>query len=157
MLAYKNSLSDQQAIKVLQQRIWDVVDPEGICGARGFWYDINAKMEVMDSGIDMLSHERGRLLKQQQTRAGELVVFEKQYYKYKFKFSEVSEIVVYDDPRMLPKFPLCNKKDIDQPYFIIDLFINKQSNLKFVLEQEYLDETLAALSILMPHAPVMLN
>ncbi len=157
MLAYKKNMTTEQAVIILQQEIWDVEDTQGICGARGFWYDENAKMQVHEDKISMVAHERGRLLRKHQKKIGEVVVFEKKYYKYDFEFTKITGIDIYNDPRLLPVFPECNLKDFDEKYLIIDLFSDKLNNLKFIVLQNDFDKTMAALTILLIDKPVRIK
>jgi len=152
MLSFKKNMSVEQAVDVLQSAIWGADTPKGICGARGFWYDEQAKMTVFEDKISMLAHERGRQLTNTKYKgADDIVVFEKQYYKYDFDLTAVSQINIYDDPMMLSAFPECNKSNSNEQYLIIDLFSDKKNNLKFIVYTEHFDKTMAALSILLPN------
>lgn len=157
MLAYKKDMNTEQARQVLQQVIWGDKVSRGICGSRGFWYDDNAAMEVHADRIVMLAHRRGELLRQHQKKIGEVNVFEKQYYEYAFRFDQLSRINVYDDPRLLPVFPDCNKKDFNKEYRIVDLYIDELNNLKFIVPQKEFDRSMAALSLLLPDVPIYLK
>ena len=133
MLAYKKDMTIDQAKEILQKAVWGNETMSGICGSRGFWYDENADMHIEKSKITMLAHKRGKELKEKSQKFDDLVVFEKQYYQYEFEFSNINNIIIYDDPYLLPVFPVCNKKDIKTAYFIIDLFKDKLSNFKFIV------------------------
>lgn len=155
MLALKKEMSKEQAVAVLQEGIWGVAESKGICGARGFWYDKEAKMTVFNDKVSMLAHERGRQLKNTKYKgADDIVVFEKQYYKYDFDLVGINQINIYDDPLMLSVFPECNKTNSNEQYKIIDLFTDKKNNLKFIVYLEQFDKTMAALSILLPNKNV---
>jgi hypothetical protein len=153
----RKNMTPEKAVAVLQKAIWEVDEPQGICGARGFWYDSNADLKVDNDGIAMLAHERGRLLRKHDKKIGEVMVFEKQFYRYRFEFDRLTEINIYDDPRLLPVFPECNKQPLDQPYFIIDLYADELNNLKFIVMPDDFDNTLAALSFLLPQLPIHLR
>jgi len=158
MLALKKNMSVDQAIAVLQAGIWGEGESKGICGARGFWYDKDAKMTVFKDKISMLAHERGRQLKNTKyAGADEIVVFEKQYYKYDFNLNNIIQINIYDDPMMLSVFPECNKSNSNEQYLIIDLFTDKKNNMKFIVYTEQFDNTMAALSILLPNKEIHLK
>ncbi len=154
----KDNLSVDEALSILQKNIWPDNKVGSVCGASGFWYDENSDMEVKKEGVSLLSHKRGKVLKQyNQKQIGEVVVFEREYYKYFFDFSKVKEITVYSDYRLLPTFPVCNKKDMSESYIIVDLYISKQSNMKFVVKQESQDELMAALLRLFDKVPVYIK
>jgi len=157
MLAYKKNMSSDQAVEVLQKAIWDNSEPEGICGTRGFWHDDASNMKVQADKISMLSHKRGKQLKKVDKGFSGVVVFEKQYYKYNFEFNKISSIDIYDDPRVLPYFPVCNIKDLKDKYFIIDLYSDEKSSLKFIVLDKNFDQTMAALSTLLSDKPVILK
>ncbi|RDH84956.1 MAG: hypothetical protein DIZ80_05695 [endosymbiont of Galathealinum brachiosum] len=157
MLAFKKEMTVDQAKEILQKRVWAGKESQGICGSRGFWYDENSDMLVHDDKIYMLAHERGRQLKKQIQNFDDIVVFEKQYYEYDFKFNSISNVFIYDDPLLLPYFPGCNKKELNKGYFIIDLFKDKLTNLKFITRSGDFDKTMAALAILMPEKKVVLK
>ena len=150
-------MTPEQALNILQQRVWNVKDSQGMCGSRGFWYDDSSDMLVYEDRISMLAHKRGKELKDRYKNVDNVVVFEKKYYKYDFVFNKVSSIVVYDDPLVLPTFPTCNKKDMKGDYLIIDLFIDKLNNFKFIILEEDFDKTMAALTILLPSKPVKIK
>ena len=157
MLAFKKNMTIDDAKAVLQLRIWDVEDPQGICGARGFWFDNNSKMQVLEDRISMLAHKRGDVLRKHPAKIGEVVVFEKSYYEYDFQFSLVKVINVFDDPLLLPAFPYCNRKEMTGSYFIIDLFGDDLNSLKFIVPADEFDKTMAALSIMFKDIPVRLK
>ena len=157
MLEYKKSMTVEQAIQVIQKSIWDVSGLKGICGSRGFWYDDKSNMLVYEDKISMLAHKRGRELEKHHQGFDAIVVFEKQYYEYDFMFNVIDSIVIYDDPYLLPVFPLCNKDVLDEGYLIIDLFGDKLNNFKFIVLAKDFDETMAALSIILPDKPVKLK
>jgi len=147
MLVYKKDMTTEQAVQILQKAIWDIKGTKGICGSRGFWYDDASKMKVYNDKISMLAHRRGRQLKKVERGFNGVVVFEKQYFEFDFEFSKVGDIYIYDDPFLLPVFPACNKKDLTEKYFIIDLFVDKLNSLKFMVMGKEFDKTMAALSI----------
>jgi len=157
MLAFKKDMSTEQAQQILQQVIWGDKLAHGICGSRGFWFDDNADMNVQPDRITMLAHKRGKLLRKLQKKIGEVVVFEKQYYEYAFPFDRVERVNVYNDPRLLPVFPDCNKKDFKKDYRIVDLYIDEFNNLKFIVPTENFDKTMAAVSLLMPDKPMYIQ
>ena len=157
MLALKQQMNKEQARSVLQQRLWNAEVPQGVCGSRGFWYDSNANMEVHNDRIAMLAHRRGELLRKHEKKIGEVMVFEKQYYRYDFLFDRITSVNIYDDARLLPVFPDCNKKDINGDYFIIDLYADELNNLKFIVLPQTFDETMAALGILLSDTPVFIR
>ncbi len=157
MLAFKASMSSAEAVEFLQVRIWEDKTTHGICGSRGFWYDEESAMKVDEDKVLLLAHRRGRQLKKQSQSFGSVVVFEKQYYYYDFVFSNVNKIIIYDDPRLLSVFPSCNLKNVNEKYFIIDLFTDKSLNLKFIVQVNDFSQTMAALSILMPKKPVIIK
>ncbi|MCW9014782.1 MAG: hypothetical protein OQL06_13475 [Gammaproteobacteria bacterium] len=156
MLTLKQDMTEQQAQKYLQQRIWDSKDLKGICGSRGFWYDQNSDMTVYKDGISLLAHRRGKVLEKHPQQMGEVVVFEREYYQYDFLFEQVTSIDVYDDHLRLPTFPECNKKTADK-YFIVDLYGDELNNLKFVVFEEDFDKTMAAVSIVLSSKPIVLK
>ncbi|MCK4708154.1 MAG: hypothetical protein KAU21_06005, partial [Gammaproteobacteria bacterium] len=84
-------------------------------------------------------------------------VFEKQYYKYDFEFNKISNINVYDNPALLPTFPVCNKKELKEKYLIIDLYADELNNFKFIILDENFSKTMAALAILLPEKPVQIK
>jgi hypothetical protein len=157
MLELKKSMSTDQAIAILQQHIWGNKNAPGICGARGFWFDENADMDIQQDKIALLSHRRGKVLRKQQKSIGEVVVFEKQYYRYDFEFERIEQINIYNDYRLLPTFPDCNRKTPDKKYSIIDLYGDELNNLKFTVAKQDFDETMAALSLVFPGVPVMVK
>ena len=157
MRALKQQMNKEQARNVLQQRLWDADAPQGICGSRGFWYDSNANMEVHNDRIAMLAHRRGELLRKHPKKIGEVMVFEKQYYRYDFLFDRITRVDIYKDARLLPVFPDCNKKNIEGDYFIIDLYVDELNNLKFIVLPQTFNETMAALGILLPDTPVFIR
>ena len=157
MLAYKKSMTVEQAILSLQKVIWDVNGFNGICGSRGFWYDENSNMIVYENKISMLAHKRGKQLNKVHQGFDDIVVFEKQYYKYDFELEKVTGIHIYNDPLLLPVFPNCNKNNPEEKYFIIDLFSDKLYNLKFVVVEKDFDEVMASLVILLPDMPVLMK
>lgn len=149
MLAYKKTMTAEQAVQILQQVIWDINGVKGICGSRGFWYDDASKMKVHKDKITMLAHKRGRQLRKIEQGFNGVVVFEKQYFEFVFQLNKVNSINIYNDPLLLPVFPACNKKELTEKYFIIDLFNDKLNNLKFFVLEKELDKTMAALSIIL--------
>ena len=155
VLAYKNSMDKSQAVDVIQKSVWDADAPEGICGSRGFWYDSNSNMQVSEKGIVLLAHKRGKVLSRKPQQIGELIVFEKQYFKYEFEFEKVNVINIYDDPLLLPVFPECNKTALIKDYYIIDLFVDEKSNIKFIVNQDEFHRTMAALMIIFEGRPFM--
>ena len=157
MLAFKNSMSSEEAVAFLQERIWEDKSTGGICGSRGFWYDEESAMKITADKVSLLAHRRGRQLKKQSQSFGSVAVFEKQYYYYDFIFSNINKIIIYDDPRLLSVFPTCNLKNTNKKYFIIDLFTDKSLNLKFIVQENDFSQTMAALSILIPEKPVIIK
>jgi len=157
MLQYKKAMSTEKAIEVLQDKIWLNDHNYGICGSRGFWFDNKSDMHVSNDGVSMLSHRRGKQLKKRSQSFDDQVVFEKQYYQYEFHFNKIVAINVYDDPLLLPVFPDCNKRDLSGKYRVIDLYVDKLNNLKFIVLEKDFDESMAALSVLMPDKPVNLK
>ena len=151
MLSLRKNMSLDQSVAILQSRIWKTGVTKGICGARGFWYDKQSDIKVFSDRISMLAHQRGRQINKSNQGFDDIVVFEKEYYRYEFLFSKVVSIDIYDDPLLLAVFPECNIRDSNERYFIVDLFSDKQSNLKFIVFIDNFDETMAALSILFPN------
>ena len=147
-------MTSEQAIEVLQKAIWDIKGSKGICGSRGFWYDDASNMQVHKDKISLLSHKRGKQLKKIEHGFNGVVVFEKQYLRFDFEFNKVNAIYIYDDPLLLPVFPTCNKNDEMEDYFIIDLFGDKLTNLKFTILEKELDKTMAAISIIFTGKPI---
>ncbi len=154
MRALKKNMNTDQAVAVLQEKIWGDKDAPGICGARGFWYDENADFKVQADGISLLSHKRGRVLRKEPRAIGEAVVFEKEYYRYDFDFARIKQINIYNDYRLLPAFPYCNRKTPDRKYRIVDLYNDDLNNLKFTVPEEDFDQTMAALSRVFAKVPV---
>lgn len=154
MLTYKNDMNTAQAVKILQDSIWNDDKLLGICGSRGFWFDESSDFVVHKDKISLLAHKRGKELKTKYQDLDEIVVFEKQYYKYDLNFSDIAEVHVYKDPYLLSLFPYCNKKEITTGYKIIDLFGTKQNNLKFIVLDNDFDKTMAAVSILFPNISI---
>ena len=157
MLEYMNNMSTEQAAQVMQKRIWELKAPHGICGSRGFWYDNSSDMTVYKDKISMLAHKRGRQIKKKTHSFNDIIVFEKAYFKYDFVFNRINNIFVYSDPLLLPVFPGCNKNDLSEPYKVIDLYIDKLNNLKFIVMDSDFDETMAAIGLLLPDKPVILK
>jgi hypothetical protein len=157
MLELKKNMTTEQAIAILQKKIWGDKKSPGICGARGFWYDENADFIVQADGISLLSHKRGKLLRKHQRTVGEVMVFEKQYYRYDFYFDRIQQINIYDDHRLLPAFPYCNRKTPDKKYRILDLYGDDLNSLKFTVAEEDFDKTMAALSLVFANVPVQLK
>jgi hypothetical protein len=157
MLAYKKNMTVEDAASVIQNNIWEIKGSHDICGSRGFWYDSSSDMTVYNDKISLLAHKRGRQLKKHSQAFSDVVVFEKQYYKYDFVFNKVITIDIYSDPLLLPVFPGCNKKDLSEKYLIIDLFIDKLNNLKFTVLESDFDKTMAALALLVPDVTVVLK
>jgi len=156
-LSIKNNMTPGQATQVLQNAIWGTSDPKGVCGSRGFWYDEESNMKVFKDKIVILAHERGKQLKKINQGFDAVVVFEKKYYMFDFEFNKINKIHIYDTPELLPVFPMCNIKDLTKDYLIIDLYDNKLSNLKFTVLKENLDETMAALLIILPNTSIKYN
>lgn len=154
---YLSEMQQQRAIEILQQAVWPVDAVAGICGSRGFWYDENSDVNVTADGMDLLSHKRGKVLAKHPQQIGEVVVFEKQYYRYHFDFSSLQAIYLYRDPRLLPVFPGCNRKQSTQRYWIIDLYAAETSNIKLTVTDDRFDELMAALLYLFPELPVALK
>jgi len=150
MLALRNVMDIDQSVDVLQNQIWKSAEAKGICGSRGFWYDNKSDIKVYNDRITMLAHKRGRQINETNQGFDDIVVFEKEYYRYEFPFSDVVSINIYDDPLLLAVFPECNISDSNERYFIVDFFADKQSNLKFIVFVDDFDKTMAALSILFP-------
>jgi len=154
---YQKSMSVEQAVTILQQSIRGKNSPAGICGSRGFWFDNNSDIRVHRDKITLLSFRRGRQLEKKEHSFDDIVVFEKQYYEYTFDLSRLESINIYDDPLLLPVFPDCSRNDIGDKYYIIDLFIDKSSNLKFIVQSRDFDKTMAAILVLLPEVPVKLR
>ncbi len=150
-------MTKEQAVMILQKRIWQPEAVTGICGSRGFWYDTSSNMLVHVDKISMLAHKRGKQLKKLSHSFNDVVVFEKQYYIYDFIFNEVNLINIIKDPRLLPGFPRCNKKDITDDYLIIDFYIDKLNSMKFIVLDNVFDETMAAIDLLFPLKPVKIK
>lgn len=158
MLAYKKNMSLEQAKEVVQKNIWNVGGSTGICGSRGFWYDDESNMLVHNDKISLLAHKRGKQIKKlNQSGFDDINVFEKQYYKYDFEFNKLSRVNIYDDPLLLPVFPECNIKNSNNNYRIIDLYGDELNNVKFIVYEKDFDETMAALSILLPDVPLYIK
>ena len=157
MLSYKEGMTSDQAVQVLQKAIWNSKGSKGICGSRGFWYDDSSNMKVYQDKVILLEHKRGKQLKKIERGFNGVVVFEKQYFEFDFEFNKINSIHIYDDPLLLPVFPACNKMDLAEKYFIIDLFGGKLNSLKFIVLEKEFDKTMAALSILFINKPVILE
>lgn len=153
VLAYKKDMNQSQAIDVLQKSLWGDDQQQGICGSRGFWYDSQSNMQVHEKGVSLLAHKRGKVLSRKPQQIGEVIVFEKQYYKYEFEFDKVSLVNIYDDPRVLPVFPECNSKDAKKEYYILDLYVDELNNIKFIVNQEDFQMTMAALMVIFEGKP----
>lgn len=157
MLQIKKEMDQQQAVDQVQMIVWERIAPRGICGSRGFWYDDKSDMKFSTAGVDLLAHKRGRVLEKHPQQIGDIIVFEKEYYRYHFDFSKVNNIYIYSDPRLLPVFPECNRKMMKEPYQIIDLNVDDNTSLKFVVQQSDFDRTMAALSILFTNKPMRMK
>ncbi len=156
VLAYKKDMNLSQAIEVLQKSLWGDDQSQGVCGSRGFWYDNQSGMQVHEKGVSLLAHKRGKILSRKPQQIGEVIVFEKQYFKYEFEFEKVNAINIYDDPLLLPVFPECNIKDKTKDYYIIDLYVDDLNNIKFIVYQDDFDKTMAALMIIFEGKSFML-
>ncbi len=150
MLALKKDMSAEQASQIMQTIIWNPEDLTGICDSRGFWFDDDANMLVHENSISLLAHKRGKQLRSIDQKFGDLIVFEKQYYKYEFEFNTINNINIYDNPALLPTSPGCNQKDLEENYLIIDLHGDELNNLKFIVTEKDFDKTMAALTTLLP-------
>lgn len=159
MLAYKKNMSQQEAQEILQKTIWSKGLNQGVCGARGFWYDDKSAMRVENGGISILAHKRGRQIKKHNPlyKSKAIIVYEKQYYMYQFEFNKITSIEIYDDPLRLSRFPYCNDKNRQSPYRVLDLFVDKTHNFKFMLDNNAFDKVMAALSLLVKNKPVYLH
>ncbi len=155
MLRYKSEMNLVQALEVLQQRIWSEKGAEGICGSRGFWYDEKSDFKFTQGGIDLFAYKRGKVTKKIRQKLGDIIVFERDYYKYHFDFSKVRAIHIYDDPLLLPAFVQCNTKEAIEKYYIIDIYQTDSVNIKFIVYEQNLDKALAALSIVFPDIVIM--
>ena len=150
MLALKKNMSIEQAMQVVQTAISDTENLKGICGSRGFWYDENSNMIVQQTGIAILAHKRGKILRSSNKGFGDTTIYEKQYYKYNFDFNKISSINIYKNPALLPTFPTCNKKDLKENYLVIDLHGDELTNLKFIVSESDFSKTMAAITLLLP-------
>lgn len=157
MLALKKDMSAEQASQIMQTIIWNPVESKGICDSRGFWFDENANMLVHENSISMLAHKRGKQLRSVDQKFGDLTVFEKQYYKYEFEFNKLSLIDIYNNPKLLPTSPGCNKKDLAENYLIIDLHADELNNLKFIVSEKDFDKAMAALTVLLPDIAITIK
>jgi len=157
MLAYKKNMTIEQAKSTVQESINDVSGLSGICGARGFWYDHKSNIQVFENKIFLNAYKRGRELANTNKGFDDIVVFEKEYYDYEFEFNKLVSINIYDDPLLLPVFPDCSKKDLNKNNFIIDLYIDKLNNLKFIVSEQDFDKTMAALSLLLGNVPIQVK
>lgn len=157
MLAYKKTMTIEQAKSVVQESINDVSGLSGICGARGFWYDHKSNIQVFENKILLNAYKRGRELSNTNKGFDDIVVFEKEYYDYEFEFNKLVSINVYDDPLLLPVFPDCSKKDLSKNSLIIDLYIDKLNNMKFIVSKQDFDKTMAALSLLLANVSIQLK
>lgn len=154
MLAYKKEMTVEQAKLVVEESINDISGLSGICGARGFWYDDKANMQVFENKIFLNAHKRGKELKNTNRGFNDIVVFEKKYYDYDFEFNKVVSINLYDDPLLLTGFPDCYKKDLNKNNIIIDLYVDKLNNIKFIVNNQDFDKVIAALSLLLVNTPI---
>ena len=154
MLAYKKTMTVEQAKLIVQDSINDISGLSGICGARGFWYDDKANMQVFENNISLKAYKRGKELKNTNRGFNDIVVFEKLYYDYVFKFKNVISINLYDDPLLLPVFPDCYNKELNKNNLIIDLYADKLNNIKFIVNNQDFDKVMAALSLLLVDIPV---
>lgn len=152
--AIQKTMNVAQAVDVLQDAIWARDKAYGVCGSRGFWFDDASAMQVKKDKVKMIAHKRGPEIKKFNQSFSDVVVFEKQYYRYEFNLNKISKINIYRDARLLPVFPGCNKKELAHEYLIIDLYINKLSNLKFVVKKSDFDKTMAAILTLLPNKDI---
>jgi len=154
MLAYKKTMTIDQALLIVQDSVNDISGLSGICGARGFWYDDKANMQVFENRISLKAYKRGKELKNTNRGFDDIVVFEKVYYEYDFEFKNLVSVNLYDDPLLLPVFPDCYNKDLNKNNIIIDLYANKLNNLKFIVNNQDFDKVMAALSLLLVDIPI---
>jgi len=157
MLAYKKSMTTEQARLVLQESINDISSLSGICGARGFWYDDKSNIQVFENKIFLHAYKRGKELSNTNQGFDDIVVFEKEYYDFNFDFNKVVTINIYDDPLLLTVFPDCNKKDLNKNNFIVDLYIDKSNNIKFIVNKQDFDKLAAALSLIFVNKPIVIK
>jgi len=157
MLAYKQSMTTEQARLVLQESINDISKLSGICGARGFWYDDKSNIQVFDNKLSLHAYKRGKELRNTNRGFDDIVVFEKEYYDFDFDFNKVASVNIYDDPLLLTVFPDCNKKDLNKNNFIVDLYIDKLNNIKFIVNKQDFDKLAASLSLIFVNRPIILK
>ena len=154
MLAYKKAMTIEQAKLIVQESINDTSELSGICGARGFWYDDKSNIQVFEDRISLNAYKRGKELRNTNRGFDDIVVFEKKYYDYDFEFNKLVSINIYDDPLLLPVFPDCNRKGLNKNSIIIDLYIEKLNNIKFIVNEQDFDKVMAALSLLLVNTPI---
>ena len=153
MLAFKKDMTAEQAVAQLQKIIWSNELVPAVCGSRGFWFDKDSNMKVSADGITMLAFKQGREIEKKPQGFDELIVYEKETYDYEFMFDKVNSIVLYHDPTLLPLFPECNQQLKDK-YWVVDLYVDKLNSMKFIVMNNELDKTMAALTLVMPDKPV---
>lgn len=156
MLKLKENMSQEQAKLILQDAIWLEAGPVSVCAARGFWYDEGANFRIGLEKIDLLAYRKGKFLKSKGAGFEREDFYEKQYYDYVFKYSDLKYIGLYQDPSILVKFKSCHKLYDNQNIVVIDLYISDKSNIKFTVIRDELDKIMAALSILMPDIDIKL-
>ncbi|MCW9048200.1 MAG: hypothetical protein OQK46_09005 [Gammaproteobacteria bacterium] len=154
MLALKKTMTGEQARTIIEESINDLSKLSGICGARGFWFDDKANIQVFENKIFLNAYKRGKELKNTNRGFNDIVVFEKEYYAYDFEFNKLVAINLYDDPLLLTGFPDCYKKDLNKNNIIIDLYADKLNNIKFIVNKKDFDKVMAALSLLLVDIPV---
>lgn len=154
MLAYKKNMTVEQAQTIVQEKINDISGLSGICGARGFWYDEKSNIQVFKDKIFLHAYKRGKELSNTNHGFDDIVVFEKKYYEFEFEFNKVVSINIYDDPLLLTVFPDCNRKDLNKNNIIVDLYVDKLNNLKFIVNKQDFDKLMAALSLIVVNKPI---
>ncbi len=150
MLKYKQNMSVADAQVVLQAVIWNEAEPFRVCASRGFWYDDGSDMRVRENGLTLQAYKKGQYLHSKGTGFDRRDYYDKQYYDYVFPFADIQKVVLYYDPTVLTVFKDCKDSFISQYYIVMDFYQDKNTNLKFIVLEEELDQLMAAISILMP-------
>jgi len=154
MLELKKNMSRKDAVAVLQEMFWDANNATSVCSTRGFWFDEQAGMVVQEHNVSLFAYRKGKLLRSEGGGFGGKTVYEKSYYKYEFPFKDVEEIVIHKSFSRLQKYASCTKQKGKESHIVIDLFVSKNNNIKFIVYENQFDNVMAALSILLVNRPV---
>lgn len=154
MLKYKQNMSVVDAQAALQAVIWNEAEPFRVCGSRGFWYDDGSDMRVREKALTLQAYKKGQYLHSKGTGFDRRDYYDKEYYDYALSFADIQKVVLYYDPSVLTVFKDCKDSYISQHYIVMDFYQDKNTNLKFIVLHEELDQLIAAISILMPDKPI---